>query len=645
MAADIVSNEPATCAGALGLVEDEPVLHLRVRSAHPGQRDSDCINLLVMPFNTCNMIKTRIKELRKGLKAVRDNDIRLLHKGIELRGGYPLDYYLNTATTKESPAELQYLVSNHGAKAQNTGMYVAQQVPTPHDLLDLVDEISDAMCGGIKPSLTDDGTGATYMLRGPSSSKPLAVFKPKDEEAFAPNNPRGYAGKENSNGLRPGVLSTQQAAREVAAFLLDHKNFAGVPHTTLVHAKHEKFVNPDKSKVEWKVGAFQQFVNSCGTSGDFGMSVFSVSSVHRIGILDVRIVNLDRNDGNLLVADNKRLKLIPIDHGLSLPDRLEVYTSDVVWMDWPQAKKPFAPAELEYIRSLDAAKDAKNIETQLGVRRECLRLLEVTTKLLQFGAERGLTLYQIGLILYREDPDDGDGTHKPSVLEGIIGRCVESAFASIGQSSGTASSTVEGLDLLSSFRPEGRSIRRQVSGGGGQTHQPHFYPSPQPSPMIGPGRPPAEGMLTFTPLESGESDSFDVSRAASPGERTGISPQFDGRPMSSGEQSGSEHHHTTEAKDDSQDELTEGRGRRRDTAGRYRRSVRPSAARVAAKEGSGSDASTGIFAIPGRASFQWPVRLEKAFFRHLAVELCLYFDKHFPAAVTVTEGAAADEVQ
>ena len=99
-------------------------------------------------------------------------------------------------------------------------------------------------------------------------------FKPKDEEAFAPNNPRGYVAKEtflksfnmmydscieeNSPGLRQGVLSTQQAAREVAACLLDHKQFAGVPSTTLaprnpgalglheVHAKHPAFVNPNK---------------------------------------------------------------------------------------------------------------------------------------------------------------------------------------------------------------------------------------------------------------------------------------------------------------------------------------------------------------------------------------------------------------
>lgn len=35
------SNDPATYAGEMGIVEDEPV-HLRIRSAHPGQRETDC---------------------------------------------------------------------------------------------------------------------------------------------------------------------------------------------------------------------------------------------------------------------------------------------------------------------------------------------------------------------------------------------------------------------------------------------------------------------------------------------------------------------------------------------------------------------------------------------------------------------------
>eukprot|EP00435_Cladocopium_sp_Y103_P039131 s1631_g10.t1 len=33
---------------------------LRIRSAHPGQRDSDCIDLMVMAFNTWQMVKKTV---------------------------------------------------------------------------------------------------------------------------------------------------------------------------------------------------------------------------------------------------------------------------------------------------------------------------------------------------------------------------------------------------------------------------------------------------------------------------------------------------------------------------------------------------------------------------------------------------------
>jgi len=49
--------------------------------------------------------------------------------------------------------------------------------------------------------------------------------------------------------------------------------------------------------------------------------MFEIEEVHKIGILDVRILNADRNDENMLVKKNNgKFELIPIDHGLSLPD-------------------------------------------------------------------------------------------------------------------------------------------------------------------------------------------------------------------------------------------------------------------------------------------------------------------------------------
>lgn len=71
---------------------------------------------------------------------------------------------------------------------------------------------------------------------------------------------------------------------------------------------------------------------------NYGPSMFPVKDVHRIAILDIRILNCDRNDENILISkkrkenNNNRLslnaeydfRLIPIDHGLSFPDCFEI---------------------------------------------------------------------------------------------------------------------------------------------------------------------------------------------------------------------------------------------------------------------------------------------------------------------------------
>ena len=63
----------------------------------------------------------------------------------------------------------------------------------PEQLRPVVKEIQKGFKRGLKPKLTNDGTSGTYFLRG-QDKKLQAVFKPIDEEAFAPNNPRDYVG-------------------------------------------------------------------------------------------------------------------------------------------------------------------------------------------------------------------------------------------------------------------------------------------------------------------------------------------------------------------------------------------------------------------------------------------------------------------
>jgi len=70
----------------------------------------------------------------------------------------------------------------------------------------------------------------------------VAVFKPIDEEPFAPNNPRGRKASFGSETVRSGVRSGELSIREVIAYLLDHEGFANVPATTLVETVHPAFI-------------------------------------------------------------------------------------------------------------------------------------------------------------------------------------------------------------------------------------------------------------------------------------------------------------------------------------------------------------------------------------------------------------------
>merc|ERR1711881_471942 len=125
----------------------------------------------------------------------------------------------------------------------------------------------------------------------------------EDEEAYAPNNPRGLSGSMGSRGVRGGLLSGEANVREVAAYLLDHDKFANVPATVRVEVSHPAFGNKPK------VGSFQEFKPHDEEAGDVSASLFSVEAAHRIAIMDMRLVNRDRNDENLLVKKNEKQDL------------------------------------------------------------------------------------------------------------------------------------------------------------------------------------------------------------------------------------------------------------------------------------------------------------------------------------------------
>lgn len=236
-------------------------------------------------------------------------------------------------------------------------------------------------------TLSSAGTGGVHFVPD-SSGKFKVVFKPRDEE----NDSTGGVG----------------FIREYAAHVLDD-GFAGVPETTVTALDVGK--GP-------QLGSVQVFVQDSQDAEDFGHGMFSVQDVHRIGVLDIRILNRDRHSGNMM-RHNKTGKLVPIDHGAAFPELSSLGDCSFEWLQYPQAKQPFDKATLEAIEAFDIEEDLDKLVlaglsdgAQLGT--------WMSTTLLKLGAGRGKTLFEIGSLVQRK----GDRS-QPSELEKLFARVSE----------------------------------------------------------------------------------------------------------------------------------------------------------------------------------------------------------------------------
>jgi hypothetical protein len=328
----------------------------------------------------------------------------------EIRGDAPLlltrGIYRSSSTPCLSPRNRDYL--------QNSVFEIVGGSKTSTKVKRLVREAVKGIEAGVQPHLAAGGLGGAYYFRN-SKGDNVAIVKPTDEEPFAPNNPKGFTGRAlGQPGLKPSIRVGETGLREVAAYLLDHGHFAKVPVTALVNATHSVFnVNAGyvHAQPNAKIASFQQFVRHDFDASDHGTSQFPVSSVHRIGILDVRLFNTDRHAGNILVKkmdvepgnlfEANAVELIPIDHGLCLPETLDEPYFE--WLHWPQASIPFSEEELEYIEALDPLYDCSLLRDELpSLREACLRMLMLSTTFLKMAAAHGLTLCEMGGMMTRE---------------------------------------------------------------------------------------------------------------------------------------------------------------------------------------------------------------------------------------------------
>lgn len=352
-------------------------------------------------------------------------------------------------------------------------------------LAKIVANVMKGWLDGQLPESCKEGTNGVYFFKDTEGHK-TAVFKPIDEEGQRPMSPRMSrsprtprlnrlrvseidtnkpqetiipqkpsrpkpsidcirefpldqlnlikASKSDVNGH--GIPAGEATMREVAASLIDQENFYGVPKTAIIKIHHWETLGMKRALLKFpkllefegitKIGSLQEFIENDGSSEDVSPSFFSVDEVHKIGILDLHLMNVDRNEGNILIKKRKdepkcTYELIPIDHGFCIPKYTQIDGTYWAWLNWPQSKIPFSPRMLKHIDEIDVDHDALILKSQLGIDNDCLRSMKISTMLLKKGIQHGFVLYDLGSFACRS-LDDFD---TPSALEKVIAQTDE----------------------------------------------------------------------------------------------------------------------------------------------------------------------------------------------------------------------------
>jgi len=239
---------------------------------------------------------------------------------------------------------------------------------------------------GYSPTLCESGVGGTYFMHD-EYNKTIGVFKPHDEEMGCMNNPKGFTPKTPSfkeyNVCR-GAEAGEAAFRECAAYILDHEHFSGVPATGLVVCSHPTF-SAGSYNDNFKIGSFQEFKEHDFDAEDISSTKyqqFPVHEVHKIAILDIRLLNTDRHGGNILVKANRS----------RTNSREDVLSDDYDSDDIRSRRRGFSDAgENGMMFRMDMDLDEDDDE-EYGYKEECLNVQSPTLEYELIPIDHGYTL-------------------------------------------------------------------------------------------------------------------------------------------------------------------------------------------------------------------------------------------------------------
>ena len=377
-------------------------------------------NLRFNVFGTVDELAYEISRIFR----IPPSKLRLFINNIELsKSNVPVIDYINTNSESVSPLSLKRASSSSAASSSNSPTIVYYtlknaskrnnisplirgnkgDLPSPL-LLSLIHSISQGFDIGYVPKLTLDGSGGTYFLASPAHKRHyIGVFKPSSQEPFCEDNPRGLVSTNDDVEMRAGVSPGSSAVREVAAFLIDASSIvkANVPPTCMVEVTHDLFKESNNN-----IGSLQVYKRNDGVSSDVASCKFIKSQVWSIALLDMRILNLDRHDANLLIKRRKDslYDLIPIDHGYCLPTgRINIGWCDWCWWDWPYIREDLQD---DFINNAISGFCDNNTTLQsLLLSPKALWNMKIVETTLLVGLKKRRNLYVLSRFIAREDLD------------------------------------------------------------------------------------------------------------------------------------------------------------------------------------------------------------------------------------------------
>ncbi|CEP00509.1 unnamed protein product (mitochondrion) [Plasmodiophora brassicae] len=296
-----------------------------------------------------------------------------------------------------------------------------------------------------------EGLSGVYLANlksTPESAPTEYIFKPASEEGVQQRTEIGQP-----SAVKHGIVVGDAVLKERAAYLVDHCRRAGVPRVYLVVGVMQ--VTNGSGQVR-ELGALSEYVRYDCTAEDCGSTVFDVEQVHSIGLLDCRIFNLDRHEGNLLVerrppgASKLKVSLAPIDHGFSMPSWAQLSDAFFCWSSWRQARIPFSKDTRAYVAALDPIADVSTLVT-LGIAPECVLTYVICSTFVQVAVADGdLTLADLAIWMQRNIAQQPG---RPSALETLINRAFHLApFSTAALKSWRTWTTGPLATFLSAFR-------------------------------------------------------------------------------------------------------------------------------------------------------------------------------------------------